>query len=80
MEKIQKLFRKIPKKDRLRIEAALEKILARNFNGIERQKLKGYEHIFRCRIGNYRIIYYDDGEEILLKAVKKRDESTYSRF
>lgn len=44
------------------------------------KRLKGYENIFRIRVGNYRIIYYDDGAKIILKAVRKRDEKTYSDF
>jgi mRNA interferase RelE/StbE len=80
MDTLEKLFRKIPKADRQRIKEALEKILVRDFTGLQRQKLKGYEHIFRIRIGNFRIIYYDDGEEIILKAVQRRREDTYSRF
>lgn len=80
MEKLEKLFRKIPKRDRIRIEEALEKLIVRDFRSLRRQKLKGYEHIYRIRIGNYRIIYYDDAEDIVLKAVRRRDESTYSKF
>lgn len=80
MEKLEKLFRKIPKNDRIRIEEALRHIDARNFMNLDRQKLKGYDHIYRIRVGNYRIIYYDDGEDIVLKAIRRRDESTYSRF
>ena len=80
MDEIEKLFRKIPKKDRIRIETALRKIFESDFEGLHRQKLKGYDHIYRIRVGNYRIIYFDDGEEIILKAIKKRDESTYSDF
>jgi len=80
MNELEKLFRRIPKKDLFRIESALKKLAKRNFAGLQRQKLQGYESIFRIRVGNYRIIYYDDGKEIWLKAVKKRDESTYSDF
>lgn len=80
MGKIEKQLRKIPEKDRERIFAALEQLLTRNFSALDRKQLKGYESIFRIRVGSYRIVYYDDGEEIILKAIRKRDESTYRDF
>jgi mRNA-degrading endonuclease RelE of RelBE toxin-antitoxin system len=80
MDKIEKLFRRIPKRDRLRIQEILLRIKNRDYKDLKRQKLKGYENIYRIRTGNYRIIYFDDGEEIILKAVKKRDEATYHEF
>lgn len=80
MDKIAKLFRKINEKDRSFIEECLGKILKKNFSGLHLKKLKDYRHIFRVRAGNYRIIYYDDSGKIILKAIKKRDESTYSHF
>ena len=80
MDPLEKLFGRIPKKDRIRIHGALEQLLARDFSGLQRQRLKGYEDIYRIRVGNYRIIYFDDGSEIILKAVRKRNEATYSEF
>jgi mRNA-degrading endonuclease RelE of RelBE toxin-antitoxin system len=79
MDKIQKLFRKVGKKDRVAILQMLRRIQERE-NLPDSKKLKGYDYIFRVRVGNYRIIYYDDGAEIIIKAIKKRDESTYSDF
>lgn len=80
MGDIEKQLRKIPEADRKRIFAALALLMIRNFSNLDRKKLRGYEYIFRIRIGNYRIIYYDDGVEIILKAIKKRDERTYNDF
>lgn len=80
MNNIEKLLRKISKKDRILIEKALELLYLRHFQTLELKKLKGYQHIYRIRTGNYRIIYYDDGAEIILKAIRRRDESTYSDF
>lgn len=80
MDEIKKLFKKITKKDRLMIEAALLALFKGELAGLKIQKLKGYEHIYRLRVGNYRIIYYQDSEGIILKAIKRRNESTYSDF
>lgn len=73
----EKLLAKIPRKDRLRIEEALLYLYRRDFTMVQRQKLAGYEHIFRIRVGNYRIIYFDDGTTIQLKAIQRRNEATY---
>lgn len=80
MDPLEKLLRKIVKRDRVRILEALELLFVRDMETLRPQKLKGYDCIFRIRVGNYRIIYFDDGTRIILKAVKKRDESTYSDF
>ena len=80
MEQWIKQLRKIPQRNRERIEIALQLLLARDFSTLDRLQLKGYENIFRIRVGNYRIIYHDDGEEITLKAIPRRDENTYKDF
>ena len=80
MKKWQKLLRKISPQDRVRLERAIIQILSGDFSDLDFQKLEGYDHIFRARVGNYRIIYFFDGRDVILKAVKKRDESTYRAF
>ncbi len=79
MNDIEKLLRKIHKKDRKKILEILRKIYNQD-KSLKVKKLKGYNFIFRVRVGNFRIIYFNNGEKIILKAVKKRDESTYSDF
>ena len=78
MGNIEKQLRRILGRDRERIFAVIEKLMHRDFSALDRKKLKGYESIFRIRIGNYRILYYDDGENMLLKTIKRRNESTYN--
>lgn len=80
MGKIEKQLRKIPSRYRERVFVAIAHIMARDFSALGRKQLKGFENIFRIRIGNYRIIYHDDGEHIILKAVIKRNENTYRAF
>lgn len=80
MGNIEKQLRKIPSQYRELIYAALELLVQRDFSSLDRKQLKGFDSIFRIRVGNYRIIYYDDGAEILLKAIRKRDEKTYKDF
>ena len=77
MDQIQKQWRKLSKKDHEKIRGVFKQLAKRNFSGLDRQRLKGYEHIYRVRIGNYRLIYFDDGKEVILKYLKKRNERTY---
>ena len=49
----------------------------REFSDLDRKKLKGYDSIYRVRVGSYRIIYFDDGEDLIVKYLKKRNERTY---
>ncbi len=80
MEQIQKQWRKISAKERAKIREIFQKIKNKDFRDLNRKKLKGYEHIYRVRVGNYRVIYFDNGEEILLKYLKRRDERTYKEI
>ncbi|MEI8229734.1 MAG: type II toxin-antitoxin system RelE/ParE family toxin [Candidatus Peregrinibacteria bacterium] len=80
MELWKKQLRKIPKDSRDRIFAALLLLRSRDFRAVDRVQLKGYQHIYRIRVGNYRIIYFDDGERMIIKAIPRRDESTYRNF
>ncbi len=80
MEQWKKQLRKIPQSSRNLVLAALILLQARDFSKLDRLRLKGYQNIFRIRVGNYRIIYHDDGEKITLKAIPRRDENTYSDF
>ncbi len=80
MEQIQKQWKKISVKERTKIREIFKKLKNRDFADLNRKKLKGYEHIYRVRVGNHRIIYFDNGEEILLKYLKRRDERTYKEI
>lgn len=80
MEKWQKQLRKIPPASRNRILDALMRIQKRDYRELDRLQLRGSEHFYRVRVGNYRIIYYDDGANIILKAIPRRDDHTYSDF
>jgi mRNA interferase RelE/StbE len=80
MGKIEQQLRKIPELYRERIFLIVQKLQKRDFSELDRKKLKGYDSIFRIRIGNYRIIYQDDSAGIILKAILKRDENTYADF
>lgn len=77
MEKIEKQLRKLPLDDRNAILDAMEQIILRNFPSLDRKRLKGFKNIYRVRVGSYRIIYFDDGNEIIFESVRRRNEKTY---
>jgi len=77
MDQIAKILRKAKTADREKLLLVLRALRARDFSNLKRKKLKGYEHIYRVRVGNYRVIYFDDGEDLIVKHVKQRNERTY---
>lgn len=80
MGKIEQQLRKIPQKYSERVFAVIAKIVAHDFTSLDRRKLHSNEDIFRVRVGNYRIIYHDDGEIITFIDVVRRNENTYKNF
>ena len=80
MGNIEKQLRGIPDNDRERVFIAMERIVTRDFSSLDRKRLQGHKTAFRVRVGNYRIIYLDDGVNIVFKGVRKRDERTYKAF
>jgi len=77
MDRVAKLLRKIPVKDRKKLLLVLKQLQKRDFKNLNRKKLKGYDCIYRVRIGNYRIIYFDDGQDLIVKHLKQRNERSY---
>ena len=65
----QKSLHKLPKKDLLHVLRVLE-TLAINPYPAGCRKLSGEEHVFRIRIGRYRVIYEIDGDELIVWVLK----------
>ncbi len=51
----EKQLRKLPKFDQIAIAQKIRALPQTNISGEE--KLSGYPHIYRVRVGNYRIVY-----------------------
>lgn len=80
MDELTKLLRKIPKRDRFLLKEVIATILRGEGDSLHPKKLSGYNHIFRVRVGQYRIIYFWDSSKLIIKTVRKRDESTYKNL
>ncbi len=65
----KKDLRKITEKDLVRIIKVVES-LAFNSCPSGAIKLKGSEHAYRLRVGNYRVIYEVFDDEIIIEIVK----------
>lgn len=78
MDKIEKLLRKISKKDRERLLEIAEK-LVRNDKALRFEKVKNTD-FYRFRSGKFRIIFHKENGEIIIDGIKMRNESTHERF
>ena len=76
MDKIEKLLRKISKKQREYLLKIIEKLLSNNKKGLDIKKLKNTD-FYRLRSGRFRIIYHKENKEIIIDGIKLRDENNY---
>lgn len=58
----KKFIDKLPMNEQRRIVKAIEKLP----NGDDIKKLKGYNDIYRLRVGDYRILYTVNDDELLI--------------
>ncbi len=75
MDELQKLFRKLSKKERQQLSeysAGLQKD-PKNFSVT---KLKGSD-FYRARKGRWRFIFHYEGKNIVIDNIRLRDEKTY---
>lgn len=78
MENLDKKLKKFSAKERAEIENLIEKILGKEFTGLDFKKLKGLKNLFRIRKGRFRIIFdLKSGQEPTIVTVERRNEDTY---
>lgn len=80
MDEIEKLFRKISKKDRTELLGIID-ILHTHPNSLSKhiQKVIGTE-FYKIRQGRYRIIFHYSTGEIIIDSIKLRNEKTYKNL
>lgn len=78
MDKIEKLLRKINKKNRESLLQIIELLLSGKKKGLNIIKVKNTD-FYRLRCGKFRIIFHYEGEnkEIIVDSIKLRNEKTY---
>ncbi len=67
----EKQLKKLPKIDQIALVSKIRKIRDENEN-IRPEKLKGFPHIFRVRVGNYRFVYKKTKKEIYIILIHHR--------
>lgn len=80
MNKIAKLLQKLDAKTRRRIEGTLALLYQGKLESLDIKKLSGSSNTFRVRVGRYRIIFTQSGDEIRLLDINLRDDKTYKNF
>ena len=75
MDELQKLFRKLTKKERLQLDAYTN-ALQTDPAGCNVTKLKGSD-FYRARKGRWRFIFHYEGTEVVIDNIRLRDEKTY---
>jgi mRNA-degrading endonuclease RelE of RelBE toxin-antitoxin system len=75
MDKTEKFLR------RRQIKEVIEKILDREWKHLDMKKLKGHDKkVYRVRKSDMRIIFIDQGDDISVLSVGRRDEDTYKNL
>lgn len=78
MDKIEKLFAKISKKDRDGLIFLLKAIIS-NENNLKIEKIKNTD-FFRVRFGKYRIIFHREKNDNVIDNIRLRNENTYKNL
>lgn len=78
MDKIRKLFARLPHKERLQLQSFLDTLLHDHaFRAVHAKKLTGSD-LYRARKGRFRIIFHDDDTgAMIIDSVRIRNEHTY---
>ncbi|MEA3450104.1 MAG: hypothetical protein U9Q85_03995 [Patescibacteria group bacterium] len=78
MNKIEKLLRKISKKDRQKL-LNLITLIINNDKKLKVIKIKNTD-FFRVRHGNFRVIFHKESRDIIIDSVKLRNKNTYKNL
>ena len=80
MDKIQKALNRLSDKEKRIVKEVLDRLQNNDLLGLDLQKLKGHQDLFRVRKGDLRIIYRKLKSQIMLVAIERRSEKTYRDF
>ena len=76
----KKELKKIDKTEIPKILSAIEK-LSQNPYPINQKKIVGVEHIYRIKIGNYRVIYSIENKKLIIEIIRVRHrKEAYRKF
>ena len=78
MNKIDKFLNKLSVRERDETLEWMERIKRRDFEGLHIKKLKGFDNLYRVRIGKIRIIFYWKDTIIEIVKIDRRNDNTYN--
>jgi len=78
MNKIDKFLRKLESTERKNLLKVLEIIYSGNIKGLDIKKLKGYDALYRARVGKIRVVFSRVGDDILINRIEFRGDNTYN--
>ncbi|XOB42170.1 MAG: type II toxin-antitoxin system RelE family toxin [Candidatus Nealsonbacteria bacterium] len=78
IEKIEKLFRRINKKDRRKLLDIITDLVNGNTKSLNVQKIKNTD-FYRLKSGRFRIIFHFYNKETIIDSIKLRNKTTYKR-
>lgn len=67
----KKELRRIPKKELLSILNEVEKLTSNPFPS-SHKKIQGTNDTYRLKIGNYRVVYYLENDELIIEIIRVR--------
>ena len=79
MRKIEKLLRKLNRKERGVLLETIKSLFSEITKGLDIKKVKSTS-FYRLRAGRFRIIFHHDGEKIIVDDIRIRNENTYKNF
>ena len=81
MDALAKLFKKLPPEEQRALLQLLKDIAnAEKRRSLEMKKLSGGE-FYRVRKGNFRVIFhFENDDEVVIDAIRLRNEKTYRGF
>jgi mRNA-degrading endonuclease RelE of RelBE toxin-antitoxin system len=78
MDKIEKLLKKISKKDRQVLLVLISKIVS-NDKSIRLVKITNTD-FYRVRSGRFRLIIHKEGNEVIIDSIRLRNDNTYKNI
>ncbi len=81
MDAIEKLLRKVDRKERMKLEQAITRLARGDLRGFSVTKI-AHAEFYRLRVGRFRIIFHRDMKDggCLIDSVRLRNESTYKNL
>lgn len=78
MDRLKKSLLKLSAKERKVAEVIITRIVARDIQGLNIKKLKGFDNVFRVRKGELRVIYVIESGVAIIIDVTRRNDTTYN--